>query len=385
MRHVLTAVLLTTLAASGTRAGVPLRVVTLNVLQSIGASTSPDAIATGKFLTTLDLDGPGPNSGLSPDIIALQECINSRWGEVLAFRDTHFPGYTAVRVNQFDAGGLHAGLLFRPDITMLDADEIHVGGPRNLQRVTLSIPGADRLLTMYNAHFKAGSSSSDRSQRTLNAQNSGIQIWLDVNTGLDLNDDGVRETPAGHSIFVGDFNSNSNIDGTITGVFTHASNGQPTGVLNLPVESLSGRALGGSPILVTFPTSFSRYDYVCLSPELAAPFDADGNGVFSQDEYNSMGFVYYSGDDNGMRSNGDANATSNASDHRPVVFDFELPSPCPGDTNGDRTVDFVDLNNILGQFGQTGMTLSGDVNRDGGVNFLDLNIVLGSFGATCPD
>ncbi len=385
MRHATLLSLGCLLTASTVSAGIPLRIVTLNVLQSIGAPGAPDSVATGKFLTTLDLDGPGPNSGLNPDIIALQECINSKWNDVLAFRDTHFPGYSAVRVNQFDAGGLHAALLFRPDIVMLDADEIHVGGPRNLQRVTLSIPGADRPLTMYNAHFKAGSSSSDRAQRTLNAQNSGIQIWNDVNLGLDLNDDGVRETPAGHSIFVGDFNSNSNIDGTITGVFTHASNGQPTGVLNLPVESLSGRALGGSPILVTFPASFSRYDYICLSPELAAPFDTDGNGSFSQDEYNAMGFVYYSGDDNGLRSNGDANATSNASDHRPVVFDIELPTPCPGDTNGDRVVDFIDLNNLLGVFGQTGMTLGADVNRDGAVNFLDLNILLGSFGATCPD
>lgn len=385
MRRFVTLGLLPLLAAPLAHAAVPIRIVTLNVLQSIGAPGSSDSTATGKFLTTLDLDGGGPNSGLNPDIVALQECINSRYSEVLAFRDTYLPGYSAVRVNQFDAGGLHAAILYRPGISFVDADEIHVGGPRNLQRLTLQVDGADRLLTIYNAHFKAGSSSSDRAQRTLNAQNSGIQIWMDNNLGLDLNDDGVRETPAGHAIFVGDFNSNNNGDGTITSVFTNVNNGQPTGILNLPVESLNGRNIGGSPLLVTFPASGSRYDYVCLSPELAAPFDVDHNGFFSQDELNSMGFVYYSGDDAGRLSNGDSVATSLASDHRPVVFDIVLPAPCPGDTNGDRVVNFLDLNNILGVFGQTGMTLQADVNRDGAVNFLDLNIMLGSFGVTCPE
>lgn len=71
---------------------------------------------------------------------------------------------------------------------------------------------------------------------------------------------------------------------------------------------------------------------------------------------------------------------------------FSLPAtltvlgPCPGDTNGDRVVDFADLNTVLSQFGQTGPpgTLAGDVNDDGFVSFTDLNIVLGAFGASCP-
>lgn len=59
-------------------------------------------------------------------------------------------------------------------------------------------------------------------------------------------------------------------------------------------------------------------------------------------------------------------------------------APCPGDTNGDRIVNFADLNTILSQFGQTGPGLSGDVNNDGVVNFADLNIVLSNFGVVCP-
>ncbi|MGD9691304.1 MAG: hypothetical protein AB7G17_00510 [Phycisphaerales bacterium] len=58
-------------------------------------------------------------------------------------------------------------------------------------------------------------------------------------------------------------------------------------------------------------------------------------------------------------------------------------APCPGDTNGDRRVDFLDLNMVLSQFGQSGTGLGGDVSGDGMVNFVDLNIVLGAFGAMC--
>ncbi len=57
---------------------------------------------------------------------------------------------------------------------------------------------------------------------------------------------------------------------------------------------------------------------------------------------------------------------------------------CPGDTNGDRIVNFADLNVILSQFGQTGVGLSGDLNGDNVVNFTDLNLVLSNFGVVCP-
>ncbi|MGD9693036.1 MAG: hypothetical protein AB7G17_09635 [Phycisphaerales bacterium] len=54
-----------------------------------------------------------------------------------------------------------------------------------------------------------------------------------------------------------------------------------------------------------------------------------------------------------------------------------------GDSNEDYRVDFLDLNNVLGNFGVAGPGLLGDVNGDGVVNFLDLNSVLSSFGVDC--
>ncbi len=68
------------------------------------------------------------------------------------------------------------------------------------------------------------------------------------------------------------------------------------------------------------------------------------------------------------------------------VRGFARPSRllfCPGDTNGDATVNFADLNNVLSDFGQSGPGLAGDVNGDEAVNFTDLNLVLSFFGRNC--
>ncbi len=57
---------------------------------------------------------------------------------------------------------------------------------------------------------------------------------------------------------------------------------------------------------------------------------------------------------------------------------------CPGDANGDRLVDFLDLNIVLSFFGQNvAPGTNGDLDNNGVVDFLDLNIVLSFFGQAC--
>jgi len=58
----------------------------------------------------------------------------------------------------------------------------------------------------------------------------------------------------------------------------------------------------------------------------------------------------------------------------------DIRASCRGDANGDRVVDFADLNAVLAGFGQSGEDIPGDVNCDGAVNFGDLNTVLTNFG-----
>ena len=55
-----------------------------------------------------------------------------------------------------------------------------------------------------------------------------------------------------------------------------------------------------------------------------------------------------------------------------------------GDVSGDCAVDFIDLNQVLAVFGQSGASAEfADIDGDGVVAFSDLNAVLGTFGDAC--
>ncbi len=58
---------------------------------------------------------------------------------------------------------------------------------------------------------------------------------------------------------------------------------------------------------------------------------------------------------------------------------FQLPPTpgCPGDLNGDQTVNSSDLNILLSAFGQSDL---GDLDDDGDTDSADLNILLAAFG-----
>ncbi len=68
-----------------------------------------------------------------------------------------------------------------------------------------------------------------------------------------------------------------------------------------------------------------------------------------------------------------------------IVTWYRNDGSCPGDANGDRVVNFADLNIVLSSFGMTGTpgSVPGDLNGDGAVNFADLNLVLSFFGVSC--
>ena len=67
------------------------------------------------------------------------------------------------------------------------------------------------------------------------------------------------------------------------------------------------------------------------------------------------------------------------------VHDGDVGDGCPADFNGDGTIDFEDLNTILGMWGMNvGPGTSGDTNGDGMVNFDDLNRVLADWATSCP-
>ncbi|MGD9691293.1 MAG: dockerin type I domain-containing protein [Phycisphaerales bacterium] len=110
-----------------------------------------------------------------------------------------------------------------------------------------------------------------------------------------------------------------------------------------------------------------------------------------------MAVVFRSGgDENGVDLDGDGFADKggilnpNTASERAVrgialvKMGNATQTPCPGDANGDRMVNFLDLNIVLSFFGQTVTAgTNGDLDNNGVVNFLDLNIVLSFFGQNC--
>jgi murein tripeptide amidase MpaA len=59
--------------------------------------------------------------------------------------------------------------------------------------------------------------------------------------------------------------------------------------------------------------------------------------------------------------------------------------PCPGDLNGDGTIDLDDLAELLSNYGMTGAIYAdGDVDNDNDVDLNDLSQLLSAYGTTCP-
>ncbi|HBS29846.1 MAG TPA: hypothetical protein DEB06_10455, partial [Phycisphaerales bacterium] len=316
---------------------MPLRIVTWNLKDGIGAPGSARAIAFGKVITVQDLDATGPNTGLVPDVVCLQEVDQGDVANLTAFRNTHLPGYD-LRTANGDGFNFNATLI-RPGIIVVSSVSFATPGPRDVVKTKIQPAGALKPLWVYNAHFKAFSDASSQSTRTQEANSCGNNASFELNFGGGVN-----------VVFTGDLNSNNNSDGTLSGLFFTSTNPLvSSGINNLPVETLSGRT-SPSTIIATFPGQSSRLDYICLDNELASQFEFEAPaGSYTQAELNSMGFVYYSNEDNGLRANGDSTATNVHTDHRPVVFDLLLPrNPAlpyfePADLSQNGAVDAEDL------------------------------------------
>lgn len=60
---------------------------------------------------------------------------------------------------------------------------------------------------------------------------------------------------------------------------------------------------------------------------------------------------------------------------------------CPGDTNGDDVIDFLDLNAVVSAYNTVaadpGYNPGADVDADGDVDFADLNVVVSAFNSAC--
>ncbi len=64
-----------------------------------------------------------------------------------------------------------------------------------------------------------------------------------------------------------------------------------------------------------------------------------------------------------------------------AIGHIDLRAPVPGDTNNDRLVNVVDLNNVRNNFGAASVDILGDTNNDDKVDIADLNAVRNNFGS----
>ena len=368
------------LVAVGPAAGeAPLRIVTFNTYQGI-ANAPADREASGNLLTSLDLDGPGPNTSLMPDIVCLQETTSL--SDLEAFRDDYLPGYQVIKGPTTD-GFYSNGYFFRGDLALVQFAEFSTPGPRPLLRLILDVPATPEHLVVYTAHFKAGQDVGDKLIRTQEANAVANRISVDREFGIDLDSNGTPDLFPRYYLCAGDFNQDDFSEVVVDALLVGGNNGLPTALNDMRVETLFGAQVPGF-LGDTYSTRGSltrRYDYILASDELFEQFDTDGDDTVDQDELNEAGFVYLSTDDGGSQASGQVNATSIASDHAPVIVDFALPG-LPGDLDGDGDVDLSDLATLLAHYGMTQGVgpEDGDIDGDGDVDLSDLATLLANYG-----
>jgi len=380
-RNILFGLAVMCMVGAGANADVTLRVVTFNTYQGID-DTSSARTASGNLLTSLDLDGPGPNTSLTPDIVCLQE---TRYlSDLEDFRDEYLPGYQVIKGPTTD-GFFSNGFFIRGDLTILKFNEFGTPGPRPLLRIVLEVPEASEYLVVYTSHFKAGSDGSDITTRRAEANAVANRISVDRLIGIDVDGDGYEEYFPTCYLMTGDLNQDDFGSDVIDALLVGGSNGLPTHLNNARVETLYG-AQFPTTLVNTFSTRYSlsrRYDYLLPSDTLFEVFDTNGDETVDQDELNAAGFSYISQDDNGLQASGDYDASEVASDHAAVVLNITLPSVLLGDLDGDGDVDLSDLAQLLAHYGMTsGATPEeGDLDGDGDVDLSDLAALLGNYGA----
>lgn len=148
----------------------------------------------------------------------------------------------------------------------------------------------------------------------------------------------------------------------------------PAGVLRVTVGSAAALDGVGTPVVVTGNVSLGG----TLEVQLASGFEPVWGDSFTILEYTTFASTFTSVltptlTDPLMRWWKSLGASAYRVGVRHVA-----------DTNRDGLVDFIDLNNVLGDFGVSGANLAGDADENGVVDFLDLNFVLGAFGQSAP-
>ena len=228
------------------------------------------------------------------------------------------------------------------------------GGIRGFLFTELDLPAASYAgdLVLGGAHLKAGSNSSDRTQRVTAAQNVSyvVRYWWNGNGGATPDPLArIADSPAATSVLsastpvvlVGDWNEDEQQNGSTRGPVDWLSQAQTVGGV------ADGTDRDGSDMTFdtavnyfngnrqTIGTTGTKLDYIAWQDSIAAlrlasVFDSAANPVAAQPPE----FAGVSG--------GAAGITARASDHRPVFADLVLPAPLV-DCNANGIADASDI------------------------------------------
>lgn len=278
-------------------------------------------------------------------------------------------------------------IFVRPDAYAPGGD----GGVRGFAFAEIDLPDAIYAgdLVTACAHLKAFGDSSSMQQRIEAAQN--VAYFIDyfyngAGTGTPDPNNKITDSPAATSvldeftpvIFGGDWNEDEGSNGRkgpaewmIRAQNTGGTDGtdfdRTDSIFDSAAEFFTGDAdtQGNSKLdYIAWQDSKAvlRRSWIFDTGQLTSSTAPPEFSIFSQSAFQSF--------------------SNRASDHLPVLADFELAlaaPPCEGDLNGDDVIDGADLGLLLGEWG-AGPGAAGDLNGDGTVDGADLGLLLGVWG-----
>ncbi len=316
-------------------ASAQLRIVNYNVASLNGNTTN----LQGVFAALAADDKPG--FAVAPHLYVFGEVQSSDVGPLLTYLNASAPpGVTYTQgtftvntppnTNENGSAGAQA-MFYRADVLTEDATahvDISTGAGRNADRWKLKLVGytsPEVSFYIYSMHLKASTGSANEATRLSGA--------TAVRNNADL-------LPAGtHIIYAGDFNVYSNTE-TPYLKFLSSGNGQALDPLGTGTWAGAGNAIkhtqapcAGSCTLVAggmddrfdhqlSTAAFQDGEGLALIPGTFRSFGNDGNHY--DQSINSGNNSYYPADI--PRSNALAAELYNASDHVPVVADYQVPA-----------------------------------------------------------
>ncbi|MBC03364.1 MAG: hypothetical protein CMJ34_08700 [Phycisphaerae bacterium] len=331
--------LLMLLGTAGTASG-QVRCFSWNIAKAIG-----DPVAIQDVFAAAAADDK-PGFAVAPAIIALQEVTSSTRRTIISLVESAIPGVSYAQGIYTSGGGEdNSGgaqlLLYRTDIFQEDQTghrDIFTGGGRDADRWKLRLVGSSDdagVVWVYSMHLKANNSEADAAIRL-----SGAESIRNDADGL----------PAGSNIvYLGDFNVYSNDepayeeflapgDGRAEDPLGSGSWGGSSHAIKQtqsPRSTGAGGLIGGG--------MDDRFDFQLMTealmdeegfsmvPGTYRAFGNDGNHY--NDSINDGNNTYYPGDIS--RSNDLADALFEASDHIPVITDWQMPGRMSCVLDGD--------------------------------------------------